>query len=416
MKKSKKTATKFTKTALEAIQPAVARQTIYDEVMAGLAVRISPSGHKAFYYYFRPGKGRNTLSKKIQIGTFPDMTVEQARLKARQLAAKVVNGQDPAAELQKDKAAETVAQVLKIFLDEYGGKLKANTRIQYEGLARLYILPELGKLKVEAVAHRDIARLHHELRDRPSMANRLVALLSVFFNWCAANGYRERGSNPVPGLKKFSEKKRTDFLTADQLGAVGTALVDLEQSQKISPIMAAALRVLMLTGARKTEILSLKWSYLDLEVGLAKLPDSKTGFKVIQLPAPAVEVIKSLPKLNDEYVFPSFKIGALTPHVSELRPAWQAVLAQAGIEGRWRVHDLRHALASAMVSSGVSLPVVGKILGHTQAATTERYAHLEVNPARQALETIVTKITEGWNASPQPDGIIPFRPRQAGGE
>jgi integrase len=161
--------------------------------------------------------------------------------------------------------------------------------------------------------------------------------------------------------------------------------------------MAAALRVLLLTGARKTEILSLKWSYLDLEFGLANLPDSKTGFKVLQLPAPAVEILKSLPKLNDEYVFPSFRSGALTPHISELRPTWMAVLTEAGLTGHWRIHDLRHGLASAMGKSGVSLPFVGKILGHTQATTTERYAHLEANPARQALEATATKITESWN-------------------
>jgi integrase len=407
---------KFTKKNLETIEPSEARQTFFDELMPGLAVKVSPTGHKAFYYCFRAGKGRNAPKKQIQLGVFPGVTVEQARLKARQYQAQVIQGQDPAVELQEAKTAETVAQVLKIFLAQHLVKKKAHTRTQYEGLARLYIMPELGKLKVEAVAHRDIARLHHELRDRPSMANRLAAVLSVFFNWCEANGYRERGSNPVPGLKKFSEKKRTDFLTAEDLGTIGAALADLERSQKISPIMAAALRVLILTGARKTEILSLKWSYLDLESGLATLPDSKTGFKVIQLPDPAVEVLKSLPRLSDEYVFPSFKAGALTPHVSELRPTWVIVLARAGIGGRWRIHDLRHALASAMVKSGSSLPFVGKILGHTQAATTERYAHLEVNPARQALETAVAQITEGWDKPPREGKVIPFRPRKAAGK
>jgi len=407
---------KFTKKSLEAISVTGRRQLFFDDELPGLAIRVSPGGGISFYYTYRPGKGRGVTKNWLHIGAYPAWTPENARQKAKELAAKLVSGQDPAVEMREAKTAETVAQVLKVFMAEYAVKLKAHTRTQYEGLGRLYILPELGKLKVEAVAHRDIARLHHELRDRPSMANRLAAVLSVFFNWCEANGYRERGSNPVPGLKKFSEKKRTDFLTAEDLGTIGAALADLERSQKISPIMAAALRVLILTGARKTEILSLKWSYLDLESGLATLPDSKTGFKVIQLPDPAVEVLKSLPRLSDEYVFPSFKAGALTPHVSELRPTWVIVLARAGIGGRWRIHDLRHALASAMVKSGSSLPFVGKILGHTQAATTERYAHLEVNPARQALETAVAQITEGWDKPPREGKVIPFRPRKAAGK
>ena len=407
---------KFTKKNLEAVPVTGRRQLFFDDDLPGMAIRVSPVGNISFYFVYRFGKGRAAVKNWLHIGSYPAWTPECARQKVKELAAKLVAGRDPAEDMREAKTAKTVAEVLTIFLAEYVAKLKAHTQTQYEAMARLYILPELGKMKVEAVTHRDIAQLHHELRERPSMANRLVAVLSCFFNWCAANGYRERGSNPVPGLKKFSEKKRTDFLTADELGAIGAALADLERNKKVSPIMAAALRVLMLSGARKNEILSLKWSYLDLESGLANLPDSKTGHKVLMLPSPAVEVLKSIPRLNDEYVFPSFKAEALTPHVSELRPTWLAVLARAGITGRWRIHDLRHALASAMVKSGASLPFVGKILGHTQAATTQRYAHLEVNPAHQTLEDTAAKITEGWNKAPADTGIIPFRPRQATGE
>ena len=435
--KAQKQSVRFNQAELEKLKPTEKRQFHYDETpkYAGLAVEVSPAsiknpkGRKSFYYFYRlVGRGWAEPSKKIYLGTWPTMTIDQAREMVRELSAQVAQGQDPAKERKEAKTAVTVEQILTVFLSEYAVKLKDNTRIQYEMLARLYIIPKLGKLRVEAVEHRDIARLHHEMRNTPTTANRAVAVLSCFFNWCEANGYRERRSNPVPGLKKNSEKKRTEFLSSDDLGAIGAALADLEQSKKVSPILTAALRVLILTGARKTEILSLKWSYLDLEAGLAKLPDSKTGFKVIQLPAAAVEVLKALPRLNDEYVFPSFRNEALTPHVCELRPTLNQVLAKAGIEGQWRVHDLRHALASVMVNSGASLPVVGKILGHSQASTTQRYAHLEVNPARQALETAVAKITEGWNKPPAPDqppdpapaestasGIIKFRPRKAAG-
>jgi len=412
---------KFTKKSLEAIVATDRLQLFFDDDLPGLAIRVTPKpkGSISFYYTYRFGKGRGALKNWLHIGSYPKWSPEQARQKVKELAARVVAGIDPARELQEAKEAKTLAQVLKIFLDEYAAKLKNATRTQYEGLARLYILPELGKLKIEAVAHRDIAKLHHELRDRPSMANRSAALLSVFFNWCAANGYRERGSNPVPGLKKFKENKRTEFLTAEQLGAIGAALADLERGQKISPIIAAALRLVMLTGARKTEILSLKWTYLDLESGLLKLPDSKTGFKVIQLPAPALEVLKSMKelKMEDEYVFPTFKAKGLTPHLSELRPTWVKVLAKAGVEGRWRVHDLRHAYASMAVNSGASLPMIGALLGHSQPSTTQRYAHLAKNPVRDLAEKTAGLIAEAWDKAPleNENGIIKFRPRRVAG-
>ena len=415
MKTNDKQTLKFTKTALEALQPTADRQTIYDEVTTGLAVRISPSGHKSFYFYYRPGKGRNSPSKKIQLGVFPDMTPEQARLKARQLAAQVINGLDPSKELQNAKTAQTVAEVIQSFFEQHvDAKLKNASRRLYKGLLNNHILPNLGKTKIEEVSHKDVARLHHALRESPYMANRTAAVLSKFFNWCELHGYRDRHTNPAEGLEKFKEHKRMEFMKSTDLEAIGQALSSLEATGKISPFPAAALRLLLLTGARLEEILSLKWSYLDLEAALANLPDSKTGFKVLHLPAPAVEILRNLPRFDSEYIFASDE--SKSGHLSSLRRTWSAVCERANLKGSWRIHDLRHAFASAAVNSGASLPMIGALLGHSQTSTTARYAHLANNPVHDLAEKTGGQIAEGWNKAPADNGIIPFRPRQVGGE
>lgn len=177
----------------------------------------------------------------------------------------------------------------------------------------------------------------------------------------------------------------------------------------INPQVAAAIRLLMFTGARVGEILSLKWEYLDLEHGLARLPDSRTGFKVLQLPAPAVAVLESLPEM-DSWVFPS---SSACWHLVNIKDPWGDVLKQAKLSG-WRLHDLRHAFASVMVNSGYSLPIVGKVLGHNNVSTTQRYAHLEENPARKAVEEAAARIVKAAKTPPKLAKVV--RLRKAEGE
>ena len=406
---------KFTKKTIEAIEPSSARQTYFDDSITGLAVKVTPAGHKSFYFCYRAGKGRGAPKRQIQIGTFPDMTVELVRLKARQLHAQVINGQDPAVDLQEAKEAKRLAEIMELFFTEHvRSKLKPKSVDLYEGATRKHILPAFGKMKVEDVTHRDVARIHHALSATPYMANRVAAILSKFFNWCEVNGYRDRSSNPVAGLEKYKEEKRMDFLDADELTVIGLALADLESKGQIQPMAAAALRLLLLTGARLREILSLKWSYVDLDESLARLPDSKTGFKILHLSAPALEVLSVLPVMErSEYVFPS--LTAASGHMEGLRKPWALVCEAAKLQGRWRVHDLRHGFASAAVNSGASLPMIGALLGHSQASTTARYAHVAKNPVHELAESTAGRIVDGMKAAPK-EGIIPFQPRKAGGE
>ena len=398
---------KFTKRSLDAIKPTGKRQVFFDDDLPGLALRVSEIGRISFYYNYRIGKGRTATKKWVHIGSSPAWTPENARQKVKELAAQVTMGVDPADEAKVAKVALTVADVIQVFwLQHISAKLKPSSQRLYSGIISKHIVPMLGKIKIREVTYRDVAKLHHELRDAPYMANRTVAVLSKFFNWCEKNGYRDRNSNPAEDLEKYKEHKRMDFLKIEDIEAIGQSLAALEMLGQVSPMPAAALRLLLLTGARLDEVLSLKWSYIDLEASLANLPDSKTGYKVLHLPLAAVEMLRELPKFDNEFVFPS---DSKSGHLTSLRKPWATICAHAGLSG-WRLHDLRHAFASAAVNSGASLPMIGALLGHKNASTTARYAHVAVNPAHKIAEDTGSEISEALKRSPK-NGILKFVPK-----
>jgi len=398
---------RFTKKSLDAVKPTGKRQVFFDDDLPGLAIRVSEIGRISFYYSYRTGKGRTAVKKWVHIGAYPNWTPENARQKIKELAAQVTMGVDPANEAKEAKSTQTVADVIQIFWQQHiSAKLKPSSQRLYSGIIGKHIVPMLGKMNIRDVAHRDVAKLHHDLRDAPYMANRTAAVLSKFFNWCEKHGYRDRNSNPAEDLEKYKEQKRMEFLKIEDIEAIGQSLSALEALGHVSPMPATALRLLLLTGARLDEILSLKWSYLDLDSNLANLPDSKTGFKVLHLPLPAVEILRSLPVFDNEYVFPS---DSQSGHLTSIRKPWATVCAHAGLSG-WRLHDLRHAFASAAVNSGASLPMIGALLGHKNTSTTARYAHVAVNPAHKIAEDTGAEISEALKSPPK-NGILSFAPR-----
>jgi len=378
---------RFTKRFIESITPTDKRQVFFDDDFTGFALRVSPNGRKTFYYSYRVGKGRGAEKNWFMLGAFPAMTVEQARQKAKDTAAVVQQGIDPAKALRENKESISMNTALEVFQNEHVSKLKPKTIKLYSGIISGYILPAMEKTKVKDVTNRDIAKLHQSMKVTPYHANRMLTVVSSFFNWCEGYGYRERGSNPCQGVTKYKEQLRKIFMGEAEISSLAEAMERLERAGRINPLVAATLRLLMFTGGRASEILGMRWEYIDLDKGIATLPDSKTGFKVLQLPAPAVAVLEKLPQIS-EWVLPA---SSASGHLVNYKKAWAAILQESGLSG-WRVHDLRHAFASMMVNSGVSLPIVGKILGHTSVSTTARYAHLEQNPARKAAEEAAVKI------------------------
>lgn len=398
---------KLTKKLVEDLEATGKRYEVRDSTVTGFLVRVGASGEKAFYYVYRAGKGRGAAVKRLHIGTFPTIPVEYARDIARQKAAQVAMGEDPAEMVKAAKNVLTVKEALEMFLEQHSMKVKPATIAQYRRLAEQLVIPALGKYKIEVPQYRHITSLHNSLSKTPYQANRCAALLSKFFSWCEKSGYRESGSNPVRGLEKYTEHKRQQFMGEAELKAIGAAFATLaahgycETSTgkfvKLDPIIAAAIKMLIFTGARCNEILTLKWSYVDSAKGLAFLPDSKTGAKVLHLPQPALALLESLPRIN-EYCFPGRNHKS---HLVNIKDTWRRLLETAGLPhgpGGWRIHDLRHAFASYAVSSGKSLPIVGAMLGHTQPTTTQRYAHIAANPVASAAEDTAALLERDLNS------------------
>jgi integrase len=264
---------------------------------------------------------------------------------------------------------------------------KPRTVVEYRRLCQSIIVPALGWKRVRDVSRADISRLHHNQRDTPYAANRALAVLSKMFGLAEKWGERPDGSNPCRHVEKYAEHKRERMLSADEFGRLAEAL----KAPGRSPYIVAAIKLLVFTGARLSEILNLEWEWIDFERGEARLPDSKTGAKTLHLPAPALAVLTDLPRVEgNPYVIVGNVAGA---RLVNLEKPWRAIRRAAGLDDV-RLHDLRHAFASVAASSGMGLPIIGKMLGHTQAATTHRYAHLASDPVKAAAATVARKIAD----------------------
>jgi integrase len=276
----------------------------------------------------------------------------------------------------------------RFFIDYVNIYLKYQTQKAYKSFKNTYIVPYLGEKIMSDINFHDLSALHHSLHNKPTTANRILSLLSKFFNWCEIKDIRDKNSNPTKTIKRYYEKPILKFLNQNQMTNIWHTIIKLEYSKKLKELPATALKLLMLTGARKNEILSLKWSDIDIDKSRAILLESKSRFKVLYFPDKAIDIIKLIPKVS-EYVFPS---KSASGHLFDLQWQWRIVVKEAGLEGRWRIHDLRHGFASAAVNNGGSLPYIGFLLGHKRSSTTERYAHVAENPAQALLNQVARAI------------------------
>ena len=375
----------ITKRAVDAAKASKADNYLWDKELHGFGLKVTPAGSKVYLVQYQLG-GRKGRTRRVTIGRHGELTPTTARAEAKRLLGEIAAGRDPAIERDKAKAGKSLAVVLDQFMAEHvRPKLKASTAREYERSAKLYIVPRLGRRPFGELMRQDIAKLHHELGDTPYQANRTLALLSKFFNWAEKHGLRPDGSNPCRHVEKYREGRRERFLSEAELAYLGDALHEAEQDKTCSPWIIAAIRLLALTGMRRNEILTLRWDHVSEEHESLFLPDSKTGRKAIHLNAPALALLQTIPRLEgNPYVICGERPGR---HLVNIEKPWRRIRGAAKLDDV-RLHDLRHSFASVAASDGQSLIVIGKMLGHSQPATTARYAHLADDPVKAASDAV----------------------------
>ena len=383
---------KITKQTVDQLSPGSRDRILWDREVRGFGVRCRASGAKHYVLKMRV-VGRQ---RWLTIGRHGSpWTPDSARREALRLLGLKAAGQDPASERDHQKGVITVAALGARFLGEYVPQhCKPRTAYEYRRAVELFINPALRRHRISDIQRADVARFHHDLRDRPYQANRALGVLSKMMNIAEEWGLRLDGSNPCRHVKKYREVKHERYLTREELQRLGVVMTEERTKSAESPFAIAALGLLVLTGARLSEILTLRWENVDVANGLLRLPDSKTGAKLIYLNAAAINLLRTMPRMADNpYVIAGKNRGAC---LINLQKPWRRIRAKAGLTDV-RIHDLRHSFASVAAGTGMSLPMIGKLLGHSQPVTTARYAHLAVDPIRAASNLIGAEIDAAMN-------------------
>jgi integrase len=408
-----KSSKRITETVVAAATPKDKDSYIWDSQLAGLGLKITPAGKRVFIFKYRaPSDGR---TRRLTIGTSSNISAPAARKHAERARDMLRQGIDPMDAKRSAKEAWSVSELAKhwlVHLEEKGRA--AGTLVEYRRLLTRHILPALGRRKANDIAISDIVRLQSRVPGK-YQSNRVVAVCGSMFTF--AQRVEQAKLNPARLVERRSEKKRERYLSAAELARLGEALAAAVQ-EGVNPVAIGALRLLLLTGARRGEVLGLGWEDVDMDgarLRLSKFKGDTTAeraTKDIPLSAPAMEVLAKAAEWrmkDNPFVFPAAREGRVQGRKGQfigLPKVWYEIRERAGLDGV-RLHDLRHSFASVAVSSGETLLVVGKVLGHTQPATTARYAHLHADPVRAAVESTAAKIQamlEGRDAE-----IVPLR-------
>jgi integrase len=391
---------KINKRAVDALSPGVKDAYIWDATVKGFALKVTPRGTKTYLFEY---KDRSRKTRRVTIGHHGVLTADQARERAKTLAAEVELGGDPASDHTKHRAALTVAQLADEWLsDHVKTRRKAKTLVDYRGWVVRHIVPAIGSMRVPDVQMQDVEKIVQSLSTHPTTANRVLAVISSMFTF-AVRRHLVR-DNPARGIEKNKERKRNRHLSAEELLRLGEVLLAAEERGD-NQTGINALRFLLFTAMRRGEVETFRWSFIDWHYSRIHLPDSKTGEKTLPIGQPAIDLLKLIRDSQKQtsgqdengFVFPSAKTDG---HLVGLPKMWRKWRSEAGLEDV-RIHDLRHSFASVGASGGTPLFVLGGILGHKSTATTDRYAHLQDDPARTAADSISTTIAAALNGPPK---------------
>lgn len=378
---------KLTKATVDKLVPGAEDYVIWDAALPGFGIRVKPSGVKSYVVQYRNRK--TGASRRKTIGQHgPLLTFHKAKERARVILADALKGNDPVADDRAIREAATMRHLATEYLEQHAVPKKRPRSVDNDrSMINRIILPRLGSKKVAAVVSRDIHLLHVSMKNTPYQANRMLALLSKMLSLAVKWGWRS--DNPVKGIERFQEKRRERWLSDDELRRLLAVLAD-HQNQRA----ANAVRFQLLTGARLGEALKARWSDIDLKRGVWTKPSHHTKQKRtehIPLSGPALALLTEMQsKANpaEESLFPGNVTGQ---PLQDIKKFWKTVITEAGIS-EYRLHDNRHTHASHLVSSGLSLEIVGRLLGHTNPTTTKRYAHIADSPLRAATERFGAKL------------------------
>ena len=348
--------------------------TVIDRDLPAFGLKVSKNGRKTFFVRAARPVGR----ARTILGTADEMTAAEAREKA--VAA-------IAAAKAECETGPLFADFVTEFMRRQGRRWKPSTRNSNRHLIDRYLVPFFGTIPVAEIARADVQRWFDSMSATPGNANRALPVLSVMMRQAELWDFRPQGSNPCRNMQRYKTTPRERFLSVDELKRLGFVLDHAEDKQA-----AAAIRLLLFTGARSSEITGLRWDWI--RGTRTVLPDSKTGPKAVQLPPPARAVLNALPR-KGPFVFPNRRgDGPMT----DLGLRWQKLRDLAGLDGV-RIHDCRHTFASHAVMSGLDLYTVGRLLGHADVASTERYAHLADEHVRAAAGRISGIVHEAMTGS-----------------
>lgn len=387
--------TKISKRVVDELEPQAKRYTLWDGDLPAFGIEVMPSGAKSYRLMYR----HHGRARKLTLGRHGAITPDEARKLARFALGRIAHGEDPAGAKLAERQGQRYVEAFEAWLERHvDAKKKPATRFEYRRLFEREFKGHFGTRKLSDITRADVSALHRKLADRPYLANRAIAVLRSFFAWCERQGWRPENSNPARLIERYREAKRDRLLTGEELGRLGQALRDSEGKEW--PWALAAIRLILLTGARRGEILALRWAEVDLGASVARLPDSKTGAKNLYLSSPARDVLERVHRMPDN---PFVICGSVKGQpLIGLPKAWSRIRQRAGLDDV-RIHDLRHAFASSAAMGGLPLLTIGRLLGHSQPAVTDRYAHFASSPLVAAADQ-VAEIIAGQLAPPA-DGM-----------
>ena len=370
---------KLTNKKIDQLIPDTKSYIVWDNEIRGFGVRVNLNSKKTFILKYRVGQGRSARVRKPVIGTYGVMKVDEARKIARKWLLEASEGNDPK---EVDKTSILLKDFCNVYLQQHANiKKKLSSVIEDKRLMRLHIIPNFGNICLKEITRSMITKHHQSMYQTPHGANRFLSLMSKMMNLAERWEYRPLNSNPCRHIERYKEEGRQIYLSMEQIEKIGHVIKQMEQTESI--FVLSAIKLLLFTGRRTGEILTLKWDYIDFENSKMNLPDTKTGAKSFFFSPTVKQILLNLPN-KEGFVFKSV---LKDKRVTTVRHICKKICKLAKIENV-RVHDLRHTYASLAVQNGYSLPIISKMLGHADIKTTQRYAHLHDDPVNQAVEKI----------------------------